>query len=136
MARLFIEDGWEVCVAARREERLEDLRQLAPERVSVAPVDVDADEAASEVIRLLDMAHEGGEYDSETAIVSNARHYEALVNACAALRRVDEGLEIGLGSELIALDLHEALDYMGTITGEITTQETLNNIFSKFCIGK
>lgn len=69
-------------------------------------------------------------------IVSNIRHYESLVYASEALTRAHEGLERSLAPDLLAQDIREALHHMGTITGEITTDEILSSIFSKFCIGK
>ena len=68
--------------------------------------------------------------------ISSARHYEALVRAKEAITRVQQGMEEGLSGELLALDLHDCLDSIGEITGEITNEEVLGNIFSKFCIGK
>ncbi|MCQ2334018.1 MAG: tRNA uridine-5-carboxymethylaminomethyl(34) synthesis GTPase MnmE [Paludibacteraceae bacterium] len=72
----------------------------------------------------------------EGAIVSNARHYEALCRAKKAIIAVKAGLEETLSGEFISMDLKDCLDALGEITGQITSQEVLNNIFSKFCIGK
>jgi len=69
-------------------------------------------------------------------IVSNARHYEALVRAAESLARARTGLSDGLTPDFLAQDIREVLHHLGTITGEITTPEILANIFSKFCIGK
>jgi len=69
-------------------------------------------------------------------LITNSRHYEALVNARSALLRVSRGLSAKIPSDLVAEDLRETLRSLGTITGEITTPEVLANIFSKFCIGK
>ncbi len=69
-------------------------------------------------------------------IVSNSRHYDALRKAHDALRESLSGLSGGLPSDLIAQDIRQALHWLGTITGEITTDEILSSIFSKFCIGK
>lgn len=69
-------------------------------------------------------------------VISSARHYEALCRAKEALLRVGDGLQQGLTGELLSLDLHDALDALGEITGEFTSQEVLSNIFSHFCIGK
>lgn len=70
-------------------------------------------------------------------IVTNARHYEALTLACGDIRRVREGLSSGVPADLICEDLRLCLRHLGEITGgEITSQETLDNIFSHFCIGK
>lgn len=73
---------------------------------------------------------------SDSVPVSNARHYEALCRAQEALERVREGLQDNLSGELIALDLHDALDALGEITGQVSSQEVLNTIFERFCIGK
>ena len=73
---------------------------------------------------------------SDSVLISNVRHYEALCRAQQALERVGEGLKDGLSGELIALDLHDALDALGEITGEVSSQEVLNTIFERFCIGK
>ena len=69
-------------------------------------------------------------------VVSSVRHYEALKTARQALGNVISGMDAGLGSELLALDLHDCLDALGSVTGRITSDEVLGNIFSKFCIGK
>jgi len=69
-------------------------------------------------------------------IITNARHYEALVNADNSIARVIEGLANGISGDLIAQDVRETSHYLGEITGEITTDQILSTIFSKFCIGK
>ena len=68
--------------------------------------------------------------------ISNTRHYEALMRAQSAIQHVKEGLEIQLSGEFLSMDLQDCLSALGEITGQITSQEVLNNIFSKFCIGK
>lgn len=73
---------------------------------------------------------------SGTTVVSNARHYEALRRSRDALKSALGGLCAGISSELVSQDIREALYCLGTITGEITTNEILGEIFSKFCIGK
>ena len=72
----------------------------------------------------------------EDVIVTNLRHYEALSNALNAIRRVKEGLETGIASDFLSQDIRECMFYLGEITGQISTDEILGNIFSKFCIGK
>ena len=69
-------------------------------------------------------------------VVSNTRHYEALQNALEASSRALSGIETSLPSDLIAQDIREILHNLGQITGEITTDEILGNIFKNFCIGK
>ncbi|MBO7367610.1 MAG: tRNA uridine-5-carboxymethylaminomethyl(34) synthesis GTPase MnmE [Paludibacteraceae bacterium] len=73
---------------------------------------------------------------SGDVIITNMRHYEALTTALSATLRVKQGLADGISSEFIAMDLHDCLDAIGSITGQIYSQDVLNNIFSKFCIGK
>ena len=74
---------------------------------------------------------------TDETLVTNVRHYEALVRTASALERVRAGLHIAtLPPDLIAQDLREALYHLGEIVGEITTDETLGNIFRNFCIGK
>lgn len=75
--------------------------------------------------------------DTDETLVTNIRHYEALVRAATALGRVRDGLQVAtLPLDLIAQDLREALYHLGEIVGEIGTEEVLGNIFRKFCIGK
>ena len=72
----------------------------------------------------------------ESTVVTNARHYQALAQADEALNNVLEGIDSQISGELLALDIKRALDALGEITGTITNEDLLGNIFSKFCIGK
>ena len=72
----------------------------------------------------------------DATLVTNIRHYEALLHASESLKSVQQGLEMNIPTDLISQDLRQALHYLGSITGEITTDEVLGNIFSRFCIGK
>ena len=74
--------------------------------------------------------------DENSTLVTNLRHYEALTEAAASLRRARTALASGIPSDLVAEDLRSALTSLGSITGTITTPDILQNIFSKFCIGK
>ncbi len=73
---------------------------------------------------------------TSAVMLSNARHYEAISRAHEAIERVQQGLKDGLSGELLSLDLQDCLSALGEVTGQITNQEVLANIFSKFCIGK
>jgi tRNA modification GTPase len=84
--------------------------------------------------RLLDAVNMGQIGDQ--TIVSNSRHYEALDKSHAAMQAVSEGLEANLPTDLIAGELRMALHFLGEITGTVTNDELLANIFGKFCIGK
>ncbi len=73
---------------------------------------------------------------SNNTIISNARHYEALSKALQSVEDIEEGFIKELPSDLIAIDIRKALHHLGEITGQVTTDEILGNIFGKFCIGK
>jgi tRNA modification GTPase len=73
---------------------------------------------------------------SDSTIVSNTRHFEALQKTNQALQNIKNGFTQKLSSDLIAIDVRQALFHLGEITGEVTNNEILENIFSKFCIGK
>lgn len=73
---------------------------------------------------------------SEETLVTNQRHAQALSDACTSLFRVREGLTTGLPTDLAAQDIREAIYHLGSIVGEISTDEVLGNIFRNFCIGK
>lgn len=70
------------------------------------------------------------------ATISNIRHYEALTRADEAIQRVQEGLVAGVSGEFLSMDLHDCLNALGEVTGQITSNEVLHSIFSHFCIGK
>ena len=72
----------------------------------------------------------------EGVIITNVRHFEALQHVSESLERVLKGLDDNLPDDLIAIDIRQAVHYLGEITGEITTDEILGNIFKNFCIGK
>lgn len=76
------------------------------------------------------------ESSSDQAIISNVRHVHALKKAQVALTDVATGLSDGISGDLLSIDIRTALHHIGEITGEITTDEVLGNIFGKFCIGK
>ena len=77
-----------------------------------------------------------GEISSESNIVTNIRHYNALLQTKTSLDNVINGLDTFISGDFLAMDIRQALYYLGEITGEITTEDLLDNIFSKFCIGK
>ena len=74
--------------------------------------------------------------DSDTTLVTNQRHVQALADSRTSLLRVREGLAAGLPTDLAAQDIREAIYHLGSIVGEISTDEVLGNIFRNFCIGK
>lgn len=74
--------------------------------------------------------------DPDAVVVTNARHYQALLNARTSLQRALDGLRNGLPGDLVSQDVRECIHHLGEITGEITTHEVLGSIFSRFCVGK
>lgn len=84
---------------------------------------------------LLNFVNTGALRNNET-IVTNSRHYDALLKALEEILKVQEGIDSGLSGDLLAIDIRQALYYFGEITGEITNDDLLGNIFANFCIGK
>ncbi|TLP77573.1 tRNA uridine-5-carboxymethylaminomethyl(34) synthesis GTPase MnmE [Maribacter sp. ACAM166] len=85
--------------------------------------------------KLLSFVETGKLRNNET-IVTNSRHYDSLLNALTEIKKVQQGLDNELSGDLLSLDIKAALFYFGEITGEITNDELLGNIFANFCIGK
>lgn len=77
-----------------------------------------------------------GVLQNNDPVVSNSRHYEALVNALRATVKVQEGMAAEVPADLVAVDINQALYHLGEITGEISSDDLLSNIFASFCIGK
>lgn len=85
--------------------------------------------------QLLSFVNTGALRNNET-IVTNTRHYDSLLKALEEIQKVKFGLNSGIPSDLMAIDIRQALFYFGEITGEVTNDELLGNIFANFCIGK
>jgi len=85
--------------------------------------------------RLVDLVL-GGQVSGDTTIVTNARHYHALQEILRSLMDIRNGLDNHLPGDLLALDIRRCLQYVGEITGEVSNEDLLDYIFSKFCIGK
>ncbi|WP_421811711.1 tRNA uridine-5-carboxymethylaminomethyl(34) synthesis GTPase MnmE [Flagellimonas sp.] len=89
-------------------------------------------ELESRLLALVD----SGALSGDTTIITNSRHYDALLKALEEIQKVKEGLDMELSSDLMAIDIRQALYHLGEITGSVTTDDLLGNIFSNFCIGK
>lgn len=85
--------------------------------------------------QLLSFVNTGALRNNET-IVTNTRHYDSLLKALEEIQKVKHGLEMNLSSDLMAIDIRQALYHFGEITGQVSNDELLGNIFGKFCIGK
>jgi len=84
---------------------------------------------------LLNFVDTGALRNNET-IVTNTRHYDSLLKALEEIEKVKWGLDSNLSADLMAIDIRQALYYFGEITGQVTNDELLGNIFANFCIGK
>ena len=104
--------------------------------IAVLPLSAKKGEGLDRLVEVITDSQKDMSLDSDAVLVTNARHFQALQSAKAALERVGEGLEAGTPTDLVAQDIREALYHIGTIAGEISTDEILGNIFGKFCIGK
>ena len=93
------------------------------------------DRTIEALLRALQHVAENYQFSDQT-IVNNARHADALTKSAEALQKVLDGMDIGITSDLIALDIRNALFQLGLITGEVTNDEVLDSIFTRFCIGK
>ncbi|WP_378172492.1 tRNA uridine-5-carboxymethylaminomethyl(34) synthesis GTPase MnmE [Aquimarina sp. SS2-1] len=85
--------------------------------------------------KLLEFVNTGALRNNET-IVTNSRHYDALLKALEEIQKVQYGIDQGISGDLMAIDIRQALYHFGEITGEITSDDLLGNIFANFCIGK
>jgi len=136
-------DGQKVVVAANKVDLLvggKPLRIEVEETIEAMPVvavsaltGAGMHDLHSALVALASSGVVQGEHD---VIITNRRHRRALSDAAAALNRARASLDRGVTDEFIALDLREAVNTLAEITGEVTSEEILNAIFSRFCIGK
>ena len=85
--------------------------------------------------KLLEFVNTGALRNNET-IITNSRHYDALLKALEEIQKVQQGMDAKLSGDLLAIDIRQALYHFGEITGEISSDDLLGNIFANFCIGK
>ncbi len=100
------------------------------------PISINDSKSLQELRNKIEATVRADMTDNEDIIVTNARHHQALSQAAAALRRLINGLDTGLYTDLIAQNLRQAIHHLSTITGAITTDTILQSIFSTFCVGK
>ena len=101
---------------------------------AIATISAKADIAVDSLEQSLIEAAAVADTDPNAVIVTNARHYDALLHAGEAIRRALDGLRSGISGDFVSQDIRECMHYLGEITGEITTHEILGSIFSRFCI--
>lgn len=120
-----------------RDNNIVSLIENKYDNCKVIPISAKTGKGLSTLTKTLDEIGSEITGSTDETLVTNVRHYEALVRTASALERVRAGLHIAtLPPDLIAQDLREALYHLGEIVGEITTDETLGNIFRHFCVGK
>ncbi len=110
--------------------RISDIQTFGSSELSLSAKNGSIEELTEALLQAAPQAN------PQTTIISNLRHYEALKQALLAIERVQTGMDAGLSGEFLSMDLQDCLQHLGEITGRITSQEVLNNIFSRFCIGK
>lgn len=120
----------------KEEQLLTILAQLATHNLQLTTLSAKNKTGIDELKnQLLSFVNTGALRNNET-IVTNTRHYDSLLKALDEIQNVKFGLETNLSSDLMALDIREALYHFGMITGQVTNDELLGNIFANFCIGK
>lgn len=97
-----------------------------------AKENIGVEELKAKLLELVNL----GELQNNNTIVTNSRHYNALLSALEEINKVQEGLNNNLSGDLLAIDIRQALYHFGEITGQVTNDELLGNIFANFCIGK
>ncbi len=115
------------------EELISNLRSQIPNSLFISAKNKEGIEELKNA--LLSFVNTGALRNNET-IVTNTRHYDSLLKALEEIQKVKWGLDSGISSDLMAIDIRSALHYFGEITGEVTNDELLGNIFANFCIGK
>lgn len=114
-------------------EYIQTLTEKFPEAILISALKQDGIEQLKE--KLLSLVNTGVLTSGDT-IVTNARHYDSLNKALEEIKKVQHGLQENLSGDLLAIDIRQALYYFGEITGQVTNDELLGNIFANFCIGK
>ncbi len=115
------------------DSQIGNLKAQIPEIVLVSAKEKKGVDALKSL--LLSFVNTGALRNNET-IITNTRHYDSLLRALEEIRKVNYGLETNLPSDLMAIDIRQALYHFGEITGQVTSDELLGNIFANFCIGK
>jgi len=114
-----------------------DLPSTPPPPAGFLPVSARAGEGLEDLQRALAAAALGGSpRDGSEPLVDSERQRDLLDRALTALERLQRAAETGVTPDLLAVDLADALDALGEITGEVTSDEILDRMFSRFCVGK
>ena len=113
----------------------EAIRHLASlTRISMS--DEEVEKMRDEMSNILDNIAVLNEINTDSSVVTSSRHYDLLCKSSIEIENVLKGIDNKISGDLLAIDIRQALQHLGELTGEITNDEVLGNIFSKFCIGK
>ena len=112
------------------------LRKQSTDTTEIVPISAKTGSGIENLREILAASQRDLLGDSDTTLVTNQRHVQALSDSRTSLLRVRQGLASGLPTDLAAQDIREAIYHLGSIVGEISTDEVLGNIFRNFCIGK
>ncbi len=116
---------------------LEELERMGSEmQFPTLSISASKREGIDTLIHFLIKSFRDKGYSDNDVIITNLRHYESLTQAGKSIERVIEGLHAGISGDFLSQDIRECLYYLGSITGEVSTDEILGNIFKNFCIGK
>jgi tRNA modification GTPase len=119
-----------------QESELEFNWTFTNKNVTFIPISAKSQKGIEKIKNTLTKLVDLGDLNSGDIIISNARHYNSLKESNDSLNNALTALSTGLPTDLLAIDIRSALHALGSITGEITTEDLLGNIFGKFCIGK
>ena len=126
---LLLANKWDRLSAAEKET----IQSTFPQAIAISALNNEGIDTLKN--HLLELVNTGILSSGET-IVTNSRHYDSLQKALEEIKKVQYGLQQNLSGDLMAIDIRQALHYFGEITGQVTNDELLGNIFANFCIGK
>ncbi|MEZ4938672.1 MAG: tRNA uridine-5-carboxymethylaminomethyl(34) synthesis GTPase MnmE [Crocinitomicaceae bacterium] len=106
------------------------------EHPGIVQISAKENQNIDELLKRLVQTVEDLKMGDDSVVISNLRHYESLMYAMEGVERIEEGFEVELSSDLIAMDIRQISHHLGEITGKISTDDILGNIFANFCIGK
>ena len=115
------------------DQTVSDLQNQHPDMLFLSAKDPEqVEKLKSQILKLVNL----DKFKRGDTVVTNIRHYDSLLQTKNALQAVINGIDGQVTNDFVAMDIRQALHYLGEITGKITTNDLLANIFSKFCIGK
>jgi tRNA modification GTPase len=119
-------DALEGIILMNLKKEIKDLHLIS------AKENIGTEELKNKLKNLVDI----GALKNDETIITNTRHYDSLLNALEEIKKIQFGLKHNVSSDLMSIDIRQALHYFGEITGEISSDDLLGNIFANFCIGK